>query len=302
VTGARPSLFTVEVAGESNVGLVRSRNEDALLIASLDGTPASTVPAGEEAHLSLGEHDSAFLLVADGVGGAAGGDIASRLASQVLLERVGRARNGLHSSERIRDALENAMGAANSALNEYAATHDTERDMATTATAVVLWGGSAHIAHVGDSRAYIVRTGVAYQITRDQSLVQQLVDRGEITAEEAARSRRKNIILQAVGGGTSVQPELLTAALAPGDAIIVCSDGLSNQVTPEEMAILVDTAPSARDASRGLVGRALEMGAPDNVTVIVARVLTLGTAAAPHDTDDRGLWIGALMLVALGNR
>jgi protein phosphatase len=143
--------------------------------------------------------------------------------------------------------------------------------MATTATVALVVGDQAYFAQVGDSRAYVVRDGHTRQLTKDQSLVQRLIDAGRLTPEEAARSEHRNIILQALGPEESIVPELTRDRLRTGDVLVVCSDGLSNQVEPDRIAAMVTDERDVRKLCEKLVARASETGAPDNVTVIAGR-------------------------------
>jgi protein phosphatase len=141
-----------------------------------------------------------------------------------------------------------------------------------------------YLAQVGDSRAYLVRDGVARQITRDQSLMQRLVDAGELTQDEAERSERRNIILQALGPEPSVKIDLTHQRLSRGDTLVLCTDGLSGLVRADEIAEVITQIPDLAAACQELIDRANEQGGPDNITVIAARFEGEGLAVAePHD-------------------
>jgi protein phosphatase len=140
-----------------------------------------------------------------------------------------------------------------------------------------------YFAQVGDSRAYIVRGGLATQMTKDQSLVQRMVDAGKMTSEQAEKSEHRNIILQALGPEESVVPELTRDRLQDGDVVILCSDGLSNQVSSAELARMTSDNTDLDALCEALVQRALDTGAPDNVTVVAARFVTdKGTEDQPE--------------------
>lgn len=143
--------------------------------------------------------------------------------------------------------------------------------MGTTATMAALLNDTLYIAQVGDSRAYLVRDGVAIQLTKDQSLMQKLIEAGELTEEEAAQSERRNIILQALGPEPSVKLDLTHQRVRRGDVLILCSDGLSGLVRPEEIATVVSEELDLSAACDRLIGLANDQGGPDNVTVIAAR-------------------------------
>jgi PPM family protein phosphatase len=299
------SALQLDIAGESHVGLVRTHNEDTLLVATLGGSGFELRgPTAAPGPVSLVERDDAALLVvADGVGGSSAGELASLMAVQALHELLQSSHKELVRPESVRHLLREAVKLANDRLNTYARDHELERGMATTATTVLLIGGTAHIAQVGDSRVYLVREGMGQQVTKDQSLVQKLVDAGELTAEEAERSDRRNIILQAVGGGNEVEPAIGTMSIEDGDTLVLCSDGLSGLLSTAEIAQVVIESASARAACHAMVGQALERGAPDNVTVLVARVLN--TARAPKRstpmslTSVASLALAAVILAAL---
>jgi len=146
------------------------------------------------------------------------------------------------------------------------------KGMGTTATVVGVLGPWAFLSQVGDSRAYLVRDGVATQLTKDQSLMQRLIDAGEITEAEAAVSERRNIILQALGPEPRVRVDLTAQHLCRGDVLVVCSDGLSGQVRASEIAEEISGATDLDAACAALIARANAAGGPDNITVVAARV------------------------------
>jgi protein phosphatase len=143
--------------------------------------------------------------------------------------------------------------------------------MGTTATIAGLLGDTLDLAQVGDSRAYVVRGGVVRQITKDQSLMQKLIEAGELTEEEAEQSERRNIILQALGPDPRVKVDLTRQTLRRGDTLIICSDGLSGLVRREEFPAVVADNPELSDLCGALIDLANERGGPDNITVVAAR-------------------------------
>jgi protein phosphatase len=145
--------------------------------------------------------------------------------------------------------------------------------MGTTATIALVVGGMIYFAQVGDSRAYIIRPNGARQMTKDQSLVQRMVDAGKLTQEQAERSEHRNIILQALGPEPTITPEFTRDRLMHDDVIILCSDGLSNQVSAGEIATIVSEKVGLEAICDALIDRAIETGAPDNVTVVAGRYL-----------------------------
>ena len=177
-------------------------------------------------------------------------------------------------------AIKAAAETANGRIFAYAVEHPESRGLGTTATMAGLLEDTLYLAQVGDSRAYLVRDGVARQITRDQSLMQRLVDAGELTQDEADRSERRNIILQALGPEPSVKIDLTHQRLSRGDVLVLCTDGLSGLVKTEEIAEVITQIPDLADACRELVDRANEQGGPDNITVIAARFEGEGLSVA----------------------
>ena len=261
---------TIEIAGRTDVGLVRERNEDSFLFGDL--VSGSSVSNNDAAVLRL-EAVPAMLMVADGVGGAASGEIASSMATQIAYDylRDRWQHGGLKGTVVVADALQQALFAANKAIHAHAVNNRTHHGMGTTATLALTVNGMIYFAQVGDSRAYIVRGGTATQMTKDQSLVQRMVDAGKMTKEQAEKSEHRNIILQALGPEEAVVPELTRDRLQDGDVVILCSDGLSNQMSSAEIARMTSDNTDLDVLCEALLGRALETGAPDNVTVVAAR-------------------------------
>ena len=273
----------VHVYGQTDVGRTRDHNEDSFIIVDLatDDTSRPTAPRTYRA----GPRGALFM-VADGLGGAAAGEVASELAVNTVYEELRKRwveANG-RSPEEFAAALKGAAEAANGRIFLYALEHPESRGLGTTATLAGLLGDTLYLAQVGDSRAYLVRDGVARQITRDQSLMQRLVDAGELTQDEAERSERRNIILQALGPEPSVKIDLTHQRLSRGDVLVLCTDGLSGLVRAEEIAEVISEIPDLEKACVELIDRANEQGGPDNITVIAARFEGEGLGVAePHD-------------------
>ena len=266
---------TLEIAGRTDVGLVREHNEDSFLIGNL-----AMGDAYSENDLGVlrAEAVPALLMVADGVGGAASGELASSLATQVVFDKLReRASQGaLKGAIVIADSLQQAVFAANAAIHDHSKQNRSHHGMGTTATVGLVVGGMVYFAQVGDSRAYIIRDGVAKQMTKDQSLVQRMVDAGKLTPEQAERSEHRNIILQALGPEKAIVPELTRDRLMNDDLLVLCSDGLSNQMTAQEIAAMSSKKDDLEALAESLIQRALDTGAPDNVTVVVGRYHILG--------------------------
>ncbi|WP_242356275.1 Stp1/IreP family PP2C-type Ser/Thr phosphatase [Anaeromyxobacter sp. SG64] len=252
----QPVLLPVTAHGLTDVGRRRDHNEDALLV----------------------DDDLHLYVVADGMGGHAGGGTASRLAVETIQRtvRAARARTpgafnpGSAESSALPGILRGAVEQACAVIYAAAQADPELAGMGTTATAVLVDGRSAFVAHVGDSRCYLLREGRIRQISEDHSLVAEQVKAGAITADEARNSRFKNIITRSVGFEREVKVDVMAFALAPRDAVVVCCDGLTNLVDDHEILRIVTEAPLAEAAAR-LVALANARGGDDNITVIVLR-------------------------------
>jgi protein phosphatase len=279
----RSGQVIVHVFGRTDVGRTREHNEDSFAIADLTTDNASLQP--EVLTHVAGERGSLFM-VADGMGGAAAGEIASAMAVEVVLGelRTQWIQADSANPELFVRAIKKATKAANERINTYATAHPEYRGMGTTATIAGLLGDTLYLAQVGDSRAYVVRQGVASQITKDQSLMQKLIEAGELTEEEAEHSERRNIILQALGPDATVKVDLTHQSVRQGDTLVLCSDGLSGQVPKEAIAAIVAAQPDLQLACDQLVELANDAGGPDNITVILARFE--GEGLQPVSGDD----------------
>jgi serine/threonine protein phosphatase PrpC len=276
----------VHVFGRTDVGRTREHNEDAFAVADLTRRNATLQP--EVRTHEVGDRGTLFM-VADGMGGAAAGEIASAMAIDVILREVTDAvsRATEPSEEVFATAIKRATAAANSHIHSFALEHPEYRGMGTTATVAGVLGDTIYLAQVGDSRAYLIRNGVGQQITKDQSLMQKLIEAGELTEEEAEQSERRNIILQALGPEATIKVDLTHQRVRRGDVLVLCSDGLSGQVRGEEIARIVSEEKDLVAACKRMIDRANENGGPDNITVIVARFDGAGLTD-PDATDDVG--------------
>ena len=258
-----------EIFGISNVGLIRHDNQDSFLIANLETGDIATTSAPS----LVSVHTAPFILiVADGVGGAASGALASSIATETILSELHRWWHKVpkRTPESVEAALKRGIDIANKAIFQTATTTPEHHGMGTTTTLTLVLDGEAFIAQVGDSRAYLVRKGAAKQLTKDQSFVQRLIDAGRMTAKEAAQSEHRNIILQALGPEEKVVTDFYRVKLESDDILVLCSDGLSNQVSAEEIGRITKGAGRPDDICNALVEEALHTGAPDNVTVVAA--------------------------------
>lgn len=267
--------------GLTDVGVVRKNNEDAFLIADLEREETADRPWHEAAVSQRG----ILLAVSDGMGGAAAGEIASALTVGSLRQWLGEDHQGVGTQVLIKEAVEEAN------RNVFDAAQDNERrGMGATLTAVLLRGKMAHIAEVGDSRAYLIRGGRIRQVTRDQSYVQLLVEQGVVTREQAEKSPHRNVILQAMGHRGDIVVALGRLELRGGDTFVLCSDGLSGKVSESEMRDIVESSTDFPEAATRMIAIANERGGEDNITVVLARVTGSGVPAAePTDGITRTL-------------
>jgi PPM family protein phosphatase len=269
-TDTTPHPVTVHVFGRTDVGRTREHNEDAFVVADLTADRATLLP---EVRTHVCGPLGSLFMVADGMGGAAAGEIASQMATESVLTAL-RDRwvaAPRHDAESFAAALRVAAESANGTIHDYATRHPENRGMGSTATVAGLLNDTLYVAQVGDSRAYLVRDGVARQLTKDQSLVQRLIDAGELTEEEAEHSDRRNIILQALGPEPMVRIDLTHQRVSRGDVLVLCSDGLSGQVRADEIGRVVGEDADLVSVCKRLIDMANEAGGPDNITVVVAR-------------------------------
>lgn len=211
----------------------------------------------------------AWLAVCDGMGGARGGRLASGLAVASIEQVLCAGLPGVETDKQARALLEQAVRSANEAVYEKALATPAARGMGTTVVCGVCRGGIAQYAHVGDSASTVPGHSIC-QLTKDHSIVQELVEQGSITAEEAAFHPRKNLITRALGVGPQVEVDFGEIVLSPGDILVLCTDGLSNYVTVDEMEEIIQNTGFYNMAD-ALVNRALEAGGLDNVTVLLAK-------------------------------
>ncbi|MEO6066820.1 MAG: protein phosphatase 2C domain-containing protein [Gemmatimonadales bacterium] len=260
----------VSVFGKTDLGRSRDHNEDTFLVADLSTKRASLLPEVREHE--VGPRGS-FFMVADGMGGAAAGEVASAMAADLIYKHMSDvwAADSDVSAQRFAYRMKEAVEFANGGINGYTRDHPEARGMGTTVTAAGVFGTDLYLCQIGDSRGYLVRAGVASQITKDQSLMQRLVDAGELTEAEAETSERRNIILQALGPEPRVKVDLTRQPLRRGDLLVLCSDGLSGQVKKEEIGELAAKHPDLTAFCGALIDLANERGGPDNITAIAVR-------------------------------
>lgn len=285
--GKQMEQTRLEIASWTNTGMIRSGNEDAFALLHSSESRQEDIS------------DSALLMVADGMGGYEAGEVAAAITMEVLREYLtalpmfahlgGKSRfpNGAENppakgmshapadldisacQQNIRASLKEANRRVFTASRVPGS---NRRGMGCTAEAVYMDGKNLVVGHVGDSRVYHLRKGELIQVTRDQTLVNRLVELGTITAEEAENHPRKNELQQAIGGQPDVEVGVYHEALSPGDWVLVCSDGLTNHVNNKDLRfMLLNEASSAQMAARRLVNLANIHGATDNATVVVVR-------------------------------
>jgi PPM family protein phosphatase len=273
------------VFGKTDRGRTRDHNEDTFLVADLSTGNASLMPEVREHE--IGPRGSLFM-VADGMGGAVAGELASEMAADLIYRHLATAwaSDPDSSAERFAFRMREAVLLANARIYAYAREHPEVRGMGTTVTAAGVYGEDLYLTQIGDSRAYLVRNGTAIQLTKDQSLMQRLVDAGELTQEEAEQSERRNIILQALGPDPQVKVDLTHQKLRRGDTLIICSDGLSGLVRREEFAEQVGEHPDLSSLCSALIDLANERGGPDNITVVAAHFAGAGLREA---SDSEGV-------------
>lgn len=213
--------------------------------------------------------EHALAVVCDGMGGAKSGNVASRLATDVFIREVKRTWNASLDDDALRRMLVDAVELANRAVYEHAQLSEDFSGMGTTLVAAFVKTDLAIAVNVGDSRAYLLREQGVTRITEDHSVVQLMVRRGEITEEEAGTYPGKNLITRAVGTEPRVSCDVFTLRVAPGDAILLCSDGLSNLLTDQELLFEVVHAVHKEQCCQHLIEIAKDRGAPDNITAVL---------------------------------
>ena len=246
-------ISMVKGAGKTDVGRVRSTNQDSFLV----------------------NNDLGLFIVADGMGGHAGGEIGSSICVDKIQERVQEEKNLMdgvskHPDQGVMSCLSNSVNYASSKIYEHSLEDPTLRGMGTTATAVKIIDDYAYFAHVGDSRLYLIRQGFIYQITFDHSLVNEQVRAGILTPEEAEVHHLKNVITRSVGYQEEEDVDGSYFSLEGGDFLILCSDGLHGKISDAELSNAV--REKGLDAIDGLVQLANDRGGEDNITALIVKI------------------------------
>ncbi|HJD24408.1 MAG TPA: Stp1/IreP family PP2C-type Ser/Thr phosphatase [Firmicutes bacterium] len=235
--------------GKTDVGRVRESNQDAFICGRLSD-------------------DALFVVVCDGMGGANGGNVASALAVKVISDRIMDVyREGLASAS-VRNLLESAIAAANVEIFDTAMADVELRGMGTTVVAAILNGRTLFLAHVGDSRAYLAGPEGLEQLTRDHSIVQAMVEKGQLTQDEAKNHPRKHFITRALGVEETVECDYMEFTVPEQSRLLICTDGLTNMVESEDIFALVQSG-EASEAPERLIHAANMAGGSDNITAVV---------------------------------
>lgn len=238
----------MKIVAKTDIGLRRESNQDSYAAGELPGAVA-------------------WAVVCDGMGGAAGGNYASSTAVKVISERITSLYREGMSANSIRNMLTSAIAAANISVYDMSKADPELTGMGTTVVVAIVVDHNVFIAHAGDSRAYILSDGSLNQLTKDHSIVQEMIDHGTLTPDEAKVDPRKNIITRALGVDYELRIDFDIADIGENDVLILCTDGLTNFVEPQEIYELTDDGKFYEYAER-LVARANNNGGGDNITVV----------------------------------
>lgn len=242
---------TMRAYGMTDRGCVRKENQDAYKISTIEGADVVTA------------------VLCDGMGGAQAGSVASQMACDAFMFHASNSIDEKSTAKDMSAILSESVNYANVKVYDKSFADFTCMGMGSTLVAIALNSKRAVVVNVGDSRAYVFNGSTMEQITHDHSLVAELVERGKITREEAETHPNKNIITRAIGVEATVKCDLFDLKLREGEKVLLCSDGLSNLVSDEEMASVLMKNPELEAACLKLVTLALQRGAPDNVTVVI---------------------------------
>ncbi|MEM7346147.1 MAG: Stp1/IreP family PP2C-type Ser/Thr phosphatase, partial [Chloroflexota bacterium] len=256
VSGNRPETIGWDIAGLTDVGLKRKLNEDNLILLE------SEIP---------GMGPTGLYVVADGMGGHEGGEIASRLTIETIQTEFD-VRLPIAEANPFDGWLKAAVSSANKVVMDHQKDMSGEKKMGSTLIMALVADGQAHIANVGDSRAYRLTQDSIEQISVDHSLVERLIQIGQITREEARTHKQRNVIYSTIGDKEKFDIGFYHIDLNPGERLLLCSDGLSGMITDEEILAISQDNPSSADASKALVAAAKSAGGTDNITAIIVEM------------------------------
>ena len=266
--------IVLRLAAKTDVGRVRGHNEDNFIVADLGKKERGVDVFKADVKLDTA---GSLIAVCDGMGGAAAGEVASQLAVDTLFQQMTDTAAVLSfDRDELARRLVRSVENAGLQIFQQANSDRSRKGMGTTVTAASLLDDTLFLAQVGDSRGYLLRGDKLVQVTRDQSLVNQLIEAGQLTEEEAESFEHNNIILQALGNTDSVQVDLTYVDLRRGDVLLLCSDGLSGMVHNDDIRETLLKNPDPAEACRVLVDKANEAGGHDNVTAIVVTFLGEG--------------------------
>lgn len=238
----------MRIVAKTDVGCVRPNNQDSYAAGELPDSVA-------------------WAVVCDGMGGASGGNIASSTAVKIISERITSSYKSGMNFNSIKNILSSAIAAANIQVFDESRSDSSLMGMGTTVVAAIIADGSVYVAHAGDSRAYILSKGNLKQITKDHSFVQEMVDKGRLTPDEAKDDPRKNIITRALGVQNELRVDFCAEFIDEDDVVLICTDGLTNYVSEKEIISLTSDG-KFNDFAERLVDKANENGGGDNITVV----------------------------------
>lgn len=276
-TPALESRLTPMVHGATDRGLVRSGNEDQFLVAVLRKAMQVVQCSFSAPSTKLAPDEGHLWLVADGMGGHEGGEVASMLAAEAIEEFALRVLKwffhlrGAEGSELLLE-FEQALRRADQQLTHEAAGHPELFGMGTTVTVAFFMDSTAFVLHVGDSRCYLLKNNCLRQVTRDHTLKELLLSQGQLPAEPRAQERLSHILTNVVGGNVAgIQVDIHKVRLEPGDQLLLCTDGLNSMLSDDHITDILQSAVTPSEACQSLVAAANAAGGADNVTVVVAR-------------------------------
>jgi PPM family protein phosphatase len=238
----------INFSGKTDTGLVRINNEDAFVI----------------------EPDIGLCLVADGMGGGAAGELASRIFAESTLEAF--LDYGDPSEQKVVENVKKAFQMANQKILDYVSQNSIQESMGCTAELIVFTGEGFVLGHMGDSRTYKFRNGILKQLTKDHSLVQDQIDMGVITPEQARNHNLRHVILRAVGAEENLALDLIRGKTYPGDLFLLCSDGLTDMVEDDLIGQVLNSAGSLSQKAEKLIELAKSEGGEDNITVVLSEI------------------------------
>lgn len=243
----------MNISALTDVGLVRNNNEDSFYKST--------------------DFDLPLFIVADGMGGHNAGEIASKMAIDIIKQYFVENKNSLDNENKLISVINKSIKEANKKIYKLSKDDELYSGMGTTITLAYIFKGKIYIGHVGDSRAYIISNGQIFQITEDHSLVQELIKNGSITIEEGKTHPQRNMITRAAGTSEDIEVDITTKAFNNNDKLLICSDGLSNMVNDDEIIHTFNNEPLIKKACEELIKKAKNNGGKDNITVIAIELV-----------------------------